>query len=335
MRSANIGVNVDYIPVHTQPDYCRLGFERGAVPEAERYYAGAVSLPMYATLTDEQQDRVVAALGGRWCERSRDHPSPRWQQRIPRKNIRDFCGKPMIAWAIEAARRRGYSRHLGFDDDREIAAVSQPVRREVARSRGPPSSVTILPPPMPFWRTPSSRVIRSWPLRFGLLHPPDESPALRVRPSSRRRPADSGIGADRLRRRALRLPDPAGIPARGVHPRAHGRTSSRLVAGPGPRLPRCWRVATGSTREAPSGRKLFVEGAVVFEIGSDRCRGLNTPEDWQVAETSSGSSRNWVDDDGVGRVTARVDEVARLDSGTFAAPGASRGARVAWSSSAS
>ncbi len=62
LRAANIGVNVHYIPVHTQPDYCRLGFERGQFPDAEHYYAGAISLPMYATLTDEQQDRVVAVL---------------------------------------------------------------------------------------------------------------------------------------------------------------------------------------------------------------------------------------------------------------------------------
>ncbi len=62
LRSAGIGVNVHYIPVHTQPDYCRLGFERGQFPESERYYAGAISLPMYARLTEEQQDRVVLAL---------------------------------------------------------------------------------------------------------------------------------------------------------------------------------------------------------------------------------------------------------------------------------
>jgi UDP-4-amino-4,6-dideoxy-N-acetyl-beta-L-altrosamine transaminase len=62
LRANDIGVNVHYIPVHTQPYYRRLGDARGPFPEAERYYAEAISLPMYATLGEEQQDRVVDVL---------------------------------------------------------------------------------------------------------------------------------------------------------------------------------------------------------------------------------------------------------------------------------
>ena len=62
LRAADIGVNVHYIPVHTQPHYRRLGFEPGQFPEAEAFYAGAISLPMYVGLTDAQQDRVVDVL---------------------------------------------------------------------------------------------------------------------------------------------------------------------------------------------------------------------------------------------------------------------------------
>lgn len=62
LRSAEIGVNVHYIPVHTQPYYRKLGFKSGDFPEAERYYAHAISLPMYATLSEMQQDRVVSIL---------------------------------------------------------------------------------------------------------------------------------------------------------------------------------------------------------------------------------------------------------------------------------
>lgn len=64
LRNAGIGVNVHYIPVHTQPYYRRLGFRPGDFPEAERYYQEAISLPMYPHLTAEQQDKVVAALSG-------------------------------------------------------------------------------------------------------------------------------------------------------------------------------------------------------------------------------------------------------------------------------
>jgi dTDP-4-amino-4,6-dideoxygalactose transaminase len=62
LRVQGIGVNVHYIPVHLQPYYRRLGFAPGSFPEAERHYAEAISLPMYASLTEAQQDRVVDAL---------------------------------------------------------------------------------------------------------------------------------------------------------------------------------------------------------------------------------------------------------------------------------
>jgi UDP-4-amino-4,6-dideoxy-N-acetyl-beta-L-altrosamine transaminase len=62
LRSAGIGVNLHYIPVHLQPWYAAMGFRPGDFPEAERYYAEAISLPMYATLQQDQQDEVVAAL---------------------------------------------------------------------------------------------------------------------------------------------------------------------------------------------------------------------------------------------------------------------------------
>lgn len=62
LRASGIGVNVHYIPVHLQPYYTALGFQRGQFPVSERYYSRAISLPMYATLSDAQQDQVVAAL---------------------------------------------------------------------------------------------------------------------------------------------------------------------------------------------------------------------------------------------------------------------------------
>ncbi len=62
LRGLGIGVNLHYIPVHTQPYYRQLGFHPGQFPEAERYYAEAISLPMFATLTDTDQDRVARAV---------------------------------------------------------------------------------------------------------------------------------------------------------------------------------------------------------------------------------------------------------------------------------
>lgn len=62
MRAAGIGVNLHYIPVYRQPYYEELGFRAGYCPVAEQYYAEAISLPMYPSLTEEQQDQVVDAL---------------------------------------------------------------------------------------------------------------------------------------------------------------------------------------------------------------------------------------------------------------------------------
>lgn len=62
LRGAGIGVNLHYIPVYLQPYYERLGFKAGECPEAEEYYAEAISLPIYPALTEEQQDYIVQAL---------------------------------------------------------------------------------------------------------------------------------------------------------------------------------------------------------------------------------------------------------------------------------
>ena len=62
LRAAGIGVNVHYIPVHLQPYYRDLGFAAGDFPQAEAYYAQAISLPLFPAMTDEQQDFVVDQL---------------------------------------------------------------------------------------------------------------------------------------------------------------------------------------------------------------------------------------------------------------------------------
>lgn len=62
LRAQGIGVNLHYIPVHTQPYYQAMGFAADDFPEAMAYYREAISLPMFQGLRDEQQDQVVRAL---------------------------------------------------------------------------------------------------------------------------------------------------------------------------------------------------------------------------------------------------------------------------------
>jgi UDP-4-amino-4,6-dideoxy-N-acetyl-beta-L-altrosamine transaminase len=62
LRGQGIGVNLHYIPVHRQPYYQLLGFKPGDYQEAERYYAEAISLPMYFGLTEDQQNKVIESI---------------------------------------------------------------------------------------------------------------------------------------------------------------------------------------------------------------------------------------------------------------------------------
>lgn len=62
LRTAGLGVNVHYIPVHLQPYYRDLGFVEGSFPHAEAYYRKAISLPMFPTMTDDDFDHVITSV---------------------------------------------------------------------------------------------------------------------------------------------------------------------------------------------------------------------------------------------------------------------------------
>jgi len=62
LRESGLGVNLHYIPVHTQPYYLNMGFQEGDYLNAEFYYSRAISIPLYHGMTFEQQDEVVAIL---------------------------------------------------------------------------------------------------------------------------------------------------------------------------------------------------------------------------------------------------------------------------------
>jgi UDP-4-amino-4,6-dideoxy-N-acetyl-beta-L-altrosamine transaminase len=62
LRAKGIGVNLHYIPVHTHPYFESLGFKKGDFPVSENYYNRAISLPMYPTLLDVEQDLVIKSI---------------------------------------------------------------------------------------------------------------------------------------------------------------------------------------------------------------------------------------------------------------------------------
>ena len=62
LKEKGIGVNLHYIPVHTQPYYMKMGFKVGDFVEAERYYQEAISIPIFPGLKEETQDQVIEAI---------------------------------------------------------------------------------------------------------------------------------------------------------------------------------------------------------------------------------------------------------------------------------
>ena len=59
LKMKNIYTQVHYIPTHLMPYYRNLGWRDGDMPFGENYYKGCLSLPMYPTLTDDEQDFVI------------------------------------------------------------------------------------------------------------------------------------------------------------------------------------------------------------------------------------------------------------------------------------
>ena len=62
LRQSGIGVNVHYIPIHTQPYYKNLGFKIGDFVKSESYYKATISIPLSSSLTLKEQDKVVTSL---------------------------------------------------------------------------------------------------------------------------------------------------------------------------------------------------------------------------------------------------------------------------------
>jgi UDP-4-amino-4,6-dideoxy-N-acetyl-beta-L-altrosamine transaminase len=62
LRKNNIFAQVHYIPVHTMPYYQTFGWKKGDMPEAEKYYSQCLSIPMFPTLTDDEQEFVIETI---------------------------------------------------------------------------------------------------------------------------------------------------------------------------------------------------------------------------------------------------------------------------------
>lgn len=62
LKAAGIFAQIHYVPVHLMPYYKQFGWKEGDFPHAENYYKHCISLPMYPTLTREEQDYVISKV---------------------------------------------------------------------------------------------------------------------------------------------------------------------------------------------------------------------------------------------------------------------------------
>jgi dTDP-4-amino-4,6-dideoxygalactose transaminase len=62
LRNKNIFSQIHYIPVHLMPYYQKLGWKEGDMPKAEAYYKKCLSIPIYPSLSDLEQDYVIESI---------------------------------------------------------------------------------------------------------------------------------------------------------------------------------------------------------------------------------------------------------------------------------
>ena len=62
LQAEGVGVNVHYIPTYYFPYYKNLGYRKGLCPNAEKLYEGIITIPLYYSMTDEEQEKVVYAV---------------------------------------------------------------------------------------------------------------------------------------------------------------------------------------------------------------------------------------------------------------------------------
>lgn len=62
LRKLGIFTQIHYIPAHLMPYYQEQGWKQGDLPNAEKYYSRCISIPMYPTLSEEDQDFVITSI---------------------------------------------------------------------------------------------------------------------------------------------------------------------------------------------------------------------------------------------------------------------------------
>ena len=62
LKSKNIYCQIHYLPIHLQPYYLKKGFKKGNFPIVEKYYENCISLPIYPTLSEKEQEYIIKQI---------------------------------------------------------------------------------------------------------------------------------------------------------------------------------------------------------------------------------------------------------------------------------
>lgn len=214
-------------------------------------------------------------------------PARGGSKRIPRKNIREFCGRPMIEWSIEAAKESGcFSRIIVSTDDDEIAVAAGRAGAETPFRR---------PPELSDDRTPTVPVI-AHAVRWLAEH--GETPAhvcciYATAPFIEA--ADLRTALERLTNRganfvfaATSFPFP---PARALRLDDDGSSVPafpEFIASRSQDLPEMFHDAGqfyfGTAQAFLDQLPIFARGSFPLMLPRSRVQDIDTPEDWQHAE---------------------------------------------------
>lgn len=217
-------------------------------------------------------------------------PARGGSRRIPRKNVRDFRGRPMIAWAVQHALAAGcFERVVVTTDDDEIATAAVAAGAEAPFRR---------PADLADEHTPTTPVIAHAITALG-LPADDEMAVCCVYPATPLlEPADLRAALDAWRARPERFVVAAYAPhlpiARafaldddGARMLLPGFATTRTQDLPRVYLDAGW-FYVGSTR-LWLGATSIIEGAGVIEIDADRAIDIDTEADWQRALERAGA----------------------------------------------
>ena len=217
-------------------------------------------------------------------------PARGGSKRIPRKNIKSFCGKPMIAWSIVAARRSGcFERIIVSTDDNEVA--------EVARSEG--AEVPFRRPPALADDLATTGAVMKHAVEWCASHGPSPDPVCCIYATAPFvRPADIRAGLELLvDRRSDYVFTVTQYPApiqRALRITASGHVEMfqpEFFAARSQDLEPAYHDAAqfywGRFDAWRAERPIFSPAAIALKLPRDRVQDIDTPEDWARVELLS------------------------------------------------